>query len=594
MRHRGFLVAGLAVFALGAQVVAVPSHAIAADRGAAYEELAEMAEARMRQASVPGLSILIVDDRGVLWRRGFGVTAPDGPTVEPGTVFRVGSISKPVTAVAVMQLVDRGRMTLNDPAQRLLPGFKPRSLTANEKAIPVRALLAHHSGLPGDSLRGMWDKTPVRVCDALPAIAGEWLVAPPETEYRYSNLDYTALGCMIETDRHRAFADAIQEDLLKPLGMTASIYGEPAISAKRLAKPHRGGLPVARTGLRDAPAGSLSASADDMGRFLRMLLARGEIDGQRILKPTTVTSLFQRQYDDSQSPIVQATGLGWMLSGQPIAGAGEAVWHSGQYPGYFSHIALLPSQRLGVVVLANDDNARQFALELATKALELSLLAKTGIAVPKRPGPPEAAPVDLDSATLERYAGRYVVSDDIVPVVRDGGRLSLRYQGRGIELVPVAKDRFVPRASFMFGLMHWPLDGISVRILSRDGHQYAVVEGLPAPLAFEKVAPGSIPENWRRRLGAWRVVNPDNWLQIKTARLEVNDGVLVLRVVVSSPVWGLNETPLAKILRPAGDNVAMVVSAAFGGGAVEATTRDGREVLIYSGYVFERGIEKGQ
>ena len=86
MRHRGFLVAGLAVFALGAQIVAVPSHAIAVDRGAAYEELAEMAEARMRQASVPGLSIVIVDDRGVLWSRGFGVTAPDGGASEDSFV----------------------------------------------------------------------------------------------------------------------------------------------------------------------------------------------------------------------------------------------------------------------------------------------------------------------------------------------------------------------------------------------------------------------------------------------------------------------------------------------------------------------------
>jgi hypothetical protein len=318
-----------------------------------------------------------------------------------------------------------------------------------------------------------------------------------------------------------------------------------------------------------------------------MLLARGEIDGQRILKPSTAASLFSRQYDDGNSPAAQASGLGWMLSGQPIAGAGDAVWHSGQYPGYFSHIALLPGQRLGVVVLTNDDNARQFVFELASRALELAMQTKTGTRAPKRDEPPAPKQVELDKAILEHYAGRYIIFDTITPVVRDGGALSTRYQGQTIELVPTGKDTFAPRATIMFGLLNWPLDGSSVRMAASKGRQFAVVEGLPAPLAFEKVEAGPIPESWRRRLGAWRVVNPDSWLQIKSARLEVDDGVLILRTVTASPLWGLNESASSKVLRPVGDNLATAVSAAYGGGAIEAATRNGREVLIYSGYVFE-------
>jgi CubicO group peptidase (beta-lactamase class C family) len=580
------MVAGFAVVALSLPLL---NRAAAADRGAHFEELADAVRAGMHRSSAPGLAIMVVDDQTTLWSGYYGVTGKGGAPVSRNTVFRVGSVSKPVTAAAVMRYIERGALKLDDPVERLLPVFKPRSPFAKTGApITVRALLAHHSGLPGDSFRGMWDRPPAKVCDAMPVVAGEWLVEAPQTQYRYSNLDFTTLGCLMETASRRSFVDAIRKDLLAPLGMTASTYGEPAVPRPRLAQPHRGGKPALWTGLRDVPAGSLSATAEDMGKLLRMLLGRGEINGKNVLKRASVAQMFTRQFDDGGWPYAAATGLGWMLSGQPIAGS-EAVWHSGQYPGYFAHIALLPDKRLGVVVLANDDNAREFVPKLAVKALEIAYRVKTGIPAPKQTGTPAPpAEVHLDDAAMERCAGRYAVFDDIIRVRREGGALKLKFQGQDIELRSAGEDKFVPRAQFLFGLINWKLDGITVRMTSRAGRQFAVVEGITTPLVFEKVQAGGIPDAWRRRLGAWRVTNPDGWLHIKTVRLALDDGGLVMDVVTSSPLWGVGEGRILKALRPVGENLALTVSTGMGGGAVEAATRYGRETLIYSGYVLER------
>ncbi len=589
MRPSQILAACMAGFTVVAQSLPLLNPAAAADRGALFEELAEAAQAGMHRSSAPGLAIMVVDDRKTLWSGYYGVTGEGGAPVSRNTVFRAGSVSKPVTAAAVMRLVESGKLKLDDPVERHLPGFKPRSPFAKAgRPITIRALLAHHSGLPGDSLRGMWDKPPAKVCDALPVVAGEWLVEAPQTQYRYSNLDYTTVGCLMETASRLPFVDVIREELLAPLGMTASTYGEPDIPLSRLAQPHRGGKPGLWTELRDVPAGSLSATAEDMGKFLRMLLGGGEIDDRSVLKPATVARMFSRQFDDGGWPYAAATGLGWMLSGQPIAGAGEAAWHSGQYPGYFAHIALLPDKRLGVAILANDDNAREFVPKLATKALEIAYQVKTGIPAPKRTETPTPAEVHLDDAVMERYAGRYTVFDDIIRVRREGGALRLKFQGQDIELRPAGEDKFVPRAQFLFGLINWKLDGMSVRMASMDSRQFAVVEGVATPLVFEKVEAGGIPDAWLRRLGAWRVTNPDGWLQIKTVRLAAEDGGLVLRALASSPLWGVGEGRILKALRPVSENLALTVSTGMGGGAIEATTRNGRETLVYSGYVLER------
>lgn len=597
MRRRRSLASSLlaCLAALGGLAPCAPSsRAATADGAALYAQLAEAARKAMGDASTPGLAVVVVDDQTTLWSGHHGVTAEGGAPVGPDTVFRVGSVAKPVTAAAVMRLVERGQLKLDEPVETALANFRPRTPFGGGRPVTIRALLAHHSGLPGDSLRGMWDKTPATICEAMPAVSGEWLVDAPQSQYRYSNLDFTALGCLIETASRQPFADAIHEVLLAPLGMASSTYRDPALPRSRLALPHRNGKPAPRTGLRDAPAGALSATAGDMGRFLRMLLAHGQIDGAAVLKPATVASLFKRQFDDGGSNDVQITGLGWMLNGQPVPGAGDAVWHSGQYPGYFSHVALLPAQRLGVVVLANDDAARDFAPKLAIKALELARQAKTGAAAP-HPAEPSAPPhMRLDKAVLERYAGRYAVFDDIVRVGRDGDALALNFQGQGIELTPIAQNRFIPQAKLLFGLMKWRLDGVAVRMTARGGRQFAVVDGMAAPLVFAKLDGGAVPDAWRRRLGAWRVTNPDGWLRVESVRLDLDDGLLVLRVTSSSPLWGVDHGQSSRALRPINDALAITISESFGGGAVEATTRNGREALVYSGYILERAGDTGR
>lgn len=553
-----------------------------------YDDLGEYARAAMVEAKVPGLSIVIVNDRGVVWSRNYGVIRQGSDTpVTRNTIYRVGGVSMPVTAAAVLREVEAGRLALDEPVQKILPSFKPRNRFGKAPPITIRALLAHYSGMPADLWRGMIGRSPVNQCDTMPTLSKLWLNDAPQRRYRSSKLGFTVLGCAIEVVTRRPFAEAVRSDLLAPLGMNSSSFTRHSGTHARIAAPHRGGRPVAAITARDVPARELFTTANDLARFTRMLLAQGKIDGRTVLKAKTVASMFRNQFTDAPWPFARATGFGWRL--RSFAGE-EVARQNGQDPGYASHIALLPKQRLGVIVLANDQAADAFAVKLANKALLLALTAKTGRAHAvdaRKMSTPDA--IEVAREKLERYAGHYVLFTELTPVERSDNKLKVSFQGNDFDVIPVANGKFVPRARVALGLFSVPLDGYSVRMTVVDGRQIAVLEGMPDPLLFEKADGGPIPKAWRQRVGAWRVANVDKWLRVKAVYLEIKGDVLVLRTTIASNAIGLKETTFTNALRPINGNLAVTTENGIGGGnTVEAIKRGGRETLIFSGYVLER------
>lgn len=544
----------------------------------------------MQRHSVPGVVLAVVDSQHIVWSKAYGVIeAGAAVPASIDTCFRVGSVSKVVTATEVMRRVERGDISLDAPLDTQLSGFAIQNrFGADNQLITVRALLSHHAGLPANRLHGMWETQPQSLAQLQQQLRDEHLMAPPQTRYEYSNLDYALLGRVIEQHSGQAFAQAIRHDLLQPMGLVQAGYERNAAISANCARGHRQGKPLPPTGLRDDPAGALVATPGELALFLQFVLAEGRAPGgQRLMRAETLRSMFEPQFP-MPLDFGHRVGMGWMLSGIEVPGAGPVAWHAGQYPGYFAALMVAREQGLGVLVMTNGDEGRDFALASAAKALELALEAQTGRAAAPAPRPQVALRGDVDPTELRWLAGDYAILGNKSRIeVRDRHLVADLFNNK-LELVPRADGRFVVRKAVL-GLVDVTLPDLTVRFADVQGRRYAVLDGLPAPMAFQRLDKQPIPAAWQARLGRYAGANADNTVQFRQFELAVDDGVLVARVVTDNPVLGVEKASGSVVLQPVSDDVATLPGGgALDGGVVQATHRDGRDMLVYSGYVLTR------
>jgi CubicO group peptidase (beta-lactamase class C family) len=282
-------------------------------------ELDDYLRRQQADADIPGLAVTVVCGSEVVHRFTAG-TDGNGRPVTGRTPYLLGSVAKPVTALAVLQLADRGLVDLDEPARRYLPDFR---LAAGADRITVRQLLAHTSGIPRDALPS--DRFDATLAD----LAG---VAPePDERYRYSDANYLVLGALVAEVGGQSFGAHLRDNGLAPLDMRHSATTAAEAAEVGLAAGHRYylGLPQRhepRFNTAGVPYGYLVASLDDL------------------------TNLVSAQLRPTEGIPRPRAGLGWVES--VVDGSG-ALWKAGAAPGYFAHIVLVPGEDLGVVVLSN-------------------------------------------------------------------------------------------------------------------------------------------------------------------------------------------------------------------------------------------------
>jgi CubicO group peptidase (beta-lactamase class C family) len=310
---------------------------------------------QMLRQHVPGAVLVVVKDGRTLLAKGYGFADLEKrvPVTPERTVFRVASVSKLFTATAVMQLVERGRLGLDDDVNVHLRRFKLPSHYL--EPVTIAHLLTHSGGFD-EQLIGM------AAPDTAHSLAlGEYLtrrmppaVMPPGRFISYSNHGYALLGLVIEEVSDRPFADHMDENVLRPLGMTMSSFHQPlpGALAGSLAVGYldEGGTlePLAPDVIHTAPAGALVTTASDVARFMVAHLHKGQLDGTRILQEGTAAMMQRRQFShDSRMP-----GLGYGFWERP-RNQHRAIAHDGGWGGFYSLMWLLPEEDVGVFIAAN-------------------------------------------------------------------------------------------------------------------------------------------------------------------------------------------------------------------------------------------------
>ncbi len=541
----------------------------------------------MHRYATQGLSIAIIDDQNTVWSQGFGYRdVANRLPATPESIYPVGSISKVVTAMEVLKLADSGRINIDRPLTTYLPNFSIRDRFGRSSPITLRSMLAHHSGLPSDYMRGMWVEHPSSLAQLVVDLKEDSLVSPPQTMYKYSNLDFSLLGRMIEASTGQDFATAMHHDLLTPLGMTHSLYVQNPSMITACSKGYRKGQEAFIPGLRDTPAGGLLSNVVDLGKFIKFIFADGRVQTEQIVQPATLAEMFQVQYPGLPLDFGHEIGLAWMLNGVEIPGIRQVAWHDGGYPPFFGSMLVLPKEKLGVVVLANSEESKGFVGQVAVKALQLSYDAKFAVSTPPLETPVKPKRVAIAGQTLDRLAGQYVILGQELSITRDGQTLDVDVLGNKLQLIPTGDATFMPEKTFL-GLIRIPLSPLSVDFMSVEGQDLALLHGFLAPMAFEKIPRYSIPQAWIRRLGDYANINPDGQLDFNRLTLEVKNGVLAARARISSRVFHLQDTEAHIALQPISDTEAVVVGLGNSeGGTVQVVKSDDKTILLYSGYRF--------
>ena len=315
-----------------------------------YTSIDSYITAAMKRNNIPGLAMAFTQGDGITYSKGYG-TAGNGRPVTADTPFYIGSQSKSFTALAIMQLVEQGKLELDAPVQTYLPWFRVGDLQASQK-ITIRHLLQHTSGLSESGYTENFPQnTPLEVM--VRDLSRARLTAPVGSKMQYFNQGYDTLGLIIETVSGKSYGDFIRENIFVPLKMTNSFTDPAEAEAVGLSQGFSQifmlPIPLKQSFYQfDLPAGYIMSSANDMARFLNAMGNGGELDGVRVLEPENVQLIF------TPNTAIQSTyGFGWYI-GQYN---GETkITHGGDTERFHTSVLLLPQSKRSLVMLFNENH----------------------------------------------------------------------------------------------------------------------------------------------------------------------------------------------------------------------------------------------
>jgi len=311
---------------------------------------------QMNALGIPGMALGIVQDDQIVHLQGFGAADSSGRAVTPQTPFYIGSLTKSFTALAVMQLVEAGKIDLDAPVQKYLPWFELADKEASAK-ITVRHLLNQTTGISQKDGNRVWSNQQgleeyVRGLDPIQ------LTQPVGSTYQYSNLNYSIAGLIVEQVSGQSYADYVTQNIFEPLDMRHSYASRAPALADGLAEGHyymfgrafvnEGVVPPA-----NIPAGHLIASVEDLSHYAIAQLNDGRYGDTPILSSQGIAQL--------HAPAIAISGdkryaMGWNVNtvdGIPL------VFHPGDAGRNHSILFLMPDRGVGFVLLANASGFEQ-------------------------------------------------------------------------------------------------------------------------------------------------------------------------------------------------------------------------------------------
>lgn len=367
-------------------------------------------------------SVLVVKGGKILVNKGYGMANYEFDIPNSGkTIFRIGSVTKQFTAVAILQLIEKGKVSLEAHISEYLPYFREDI----DKKITVHDLLVHSSGLPNyTALQGFYpehSRDPFKVKDFVIQFCSGDLEFEPGTSWNYSNSGYFILGAIIEAVSGQSYQDYLQKHIFGPAGMKDSGYDD----FNAILKNRATGYKMGKNGLGNSDyidlsipyaAGSLYSTTEDLYKWDRVLYT------DKILTNKSMDIMF--------TPYIAHYGYGWFVSEK---NGHKNYSHSGGINGFVCNIARYVDDDAFITVLANRENAQEGPIASALNAILFGHPYDP-------PGNPES--ISIDPEILKNYVGKYDVNNMIFPVTLNNNTLFGQIMGHTLPFKPVSETKF--------------------------------------------------------------------------------------------------------------------------------------------------------
>lgn len=400
----------------------------------------------------PGIAISIFTDSEVLFQKGYGVTniEEQGVDITPATLFRIGSVSKTLTATLIMKLVDKGFLDLDCPIKEYIPDLV-LSYPRAKDIITLRMLLSHTAGLPdGGDLHGN------RESDALEKYISEEVpylpfVAPPDTMYSYGNHSINLAAYVAEKAAGKRFAQLMNDEIFTPLEMNRSMYDPLKAMTYPLALQHEksetGSFKVDHSFPENVAChGSFFCitNAEDMTKFGQMYLSSGKYNGKEVLTKQSLKEIFGMEANRFTLP-ESSIGLCWIKEYDKGL---YYWWHSGGIGTYRSFIVLFPEHNIGIFTAANNNVGWELVEEIL-----IQLGSKDAV-----------KPIwhEINIQKVKQLSGYYLSpKSGLLHISLDEDVPSILHNGNLLSLCSLQEDHFVGlddngEVSVSVGIVHHP------------------------------------------------------------------------------------------------------------------------------------------
>ena len=581
MKHRPFarVLRTLFALALFGAPVALPAGIAAARTAAAPPAAATSyqatirdgraaAQALLEQSGAASLSLALVSGERVVWQETFGYADKATSTApEADTMYGIGSVSKILAAVAVMKLVDEGKVELDAPFTRYVPAFS--MLSPAYRQITVRMLLDHSSGLPGSTygndITGAY--YPGYLQQVLDTLAMERLKTTPGYMSVYCNDGYTLLEALVPAVTGKAFPGYVQDEILTPLGMAHSAYPLRTFADGTYARCYRGDAARPFEVVNLLAAGGLYSTPADMSRLGAMLMNGGIYNGTRILSADAVAQMAADETLGSFNPVPCTAlryGLGWDTVTQPgLKAVGVTGWQKGgDSADYHASFIVAPGPKLAVTVTGV---APLGSASLGTlgEGILLHALVDQG-RIHRRPTPISPKLPAIKPATAAQLAemkGYWALSSQMFRVAAEPSA------PQSLTLSMLTGDGWTTVAEGLRlrtdGRFHAGGSASGYSTITAGGRRYLVNDWVggyghyrDAGLMSQKLQPGDpLPSAWASRSGeVWLAVNeqPDSFTYTSNA-----GPLLIVSAVPGLEGWVTVTTPAygTQVVDPIGDHL---------------------------------------
>ncbi|MGV7211551.1 serine hydrolase [Oxalobacteraceae bacterium A2-2] len=409
-------------------------------------------------ADMPGATLIVVRDGQSLLRKAYGLADVEHQqAMTPQASLRLGSITKQFTAVAIMMLVDQGKLSLADPVTTFFPDYP-----AQGRKVTIEHLLTHTSGIASFTGKPSYVPNMARdysVREMIDGFKNDPLEFEPGTRYAYNNSGYFLLGAIIEKVSGMSYADFLAQRIFIPLGMDQTAYEgherHPIVQRAHGYTRNHGKVEAAEALSMSQPyaAGALVSTVDDLARWNAAVTAGKLLTAaswRRVLTPYILADGKSTRY-----------GYGWAIG--TLRGVPD-ISHGGGINGFNTHAVSVPGEKVYVALLSNSD----------APPVELELIANQAAAIAMGKPYPELKPIALDTATLDAYAGVYRIDEQATRTVRrEGDHLLVGRTGGTLNPVQAYADNafFTPKSLTRYEFRRNEKGEVAQLVLVRDGQE---------------------------------------------------------------------------------------------------------------------------